>query len=62
MEAWRGVVANAYLYATRAQVGLSTFTEFTDGEVTPGERKNAGVHTLLDELVPLARAVKTLRD
>lgn len=62
VEAWRMVVANAYLYATRGQVPLSLFQDFGDDGFAPIDRREKELATVLDELVPLAGAIKTLRD
>ncbi|GMA38504.1 NADPH-dependent FMN reductase [Mobilicoccus caccae] len=62
VEHWRGVVINNYLHSTRGQVVLNLFTDFGEQGFAPDERKAKSVGNLLDELVPLAGAIKTLRD
>ncbi|GAB3710017.1 NADPH-dependent FMN reductase [Mariniluteicoccus flavus] len=61
VEQWRGIVANVFLQATRAQVSLSLFTDFGDNGFQASERREGELTTALDQLVPLAGAVKTLR-
>ncbi|GAB3623063.1 NAD(P)H-dependent oxidoreductase [Mariniluteicoccus endophyticus] len=61
VEHWRGITANVYLKATRAQVSLSLFTDFGDQGFQPGERRAAELTGVLDELVPLTKACTTLR-
>lgn len=62
VEHLRGIVAELRMADVRAQVTLSTATDFdADGVFTPGPGKDAAVHVLLDQLVPLAGAMATLR-
>lgn len=61
IEQWRTVVANVRLHAVRAQVSLSLFFDFENGDFKPLERRSAEAGALFDQLVPLAGAVKTLR-
>jgi len=62
VEHWRGVVANAHLYATRGQVALSNFTDFAeDGSVITSARLEGDLTSCLDQLEALAGAVAVLR-
>lgn len=61
VEHWRTILANAQMHAVRAQVSLSTFTDFTDGEFTPAERREGELKTVLDQLIATTRACATLR-
>ncbi|MCB0872451.1 MAG: NAD(P)H-dependent oxidoreductase [Actinobacteria bacterium] len=61
VENWRVIVINAFLYATRSVVSLSLFTDFGEGGFAPQDRRAGELNGALDELVPLAGAVKTLR-
>ena len=51
VEHWRPVVANFQQFGIRAQVALSTNTEWTDGEFRPHDRHLAELDVLLDMLV-----------
>lgn len=62
VEHWRGVVSNAHLYATRNQVSLSIFTDFTaDQQVKTSPRLEGDLTVCLDQLEALAGAVAVLR-
>ncbi|MCA1781672.1 MAG: NADPH-dependent FMN reductase [Dermatophilaceae bacterium] len=58
VEHWRPVVANFQQFGVRAQVALSTNTEWTDGEFRPHERHLGELEALFDMLVA---ATKKLR-
>ncbi|MDO5627438.1 MAG: NAD(P)H-dependent oxidoreductase [Mobilicoccus sp.] len=62
VEQWRGIALNAYLYPARAQVALSLFTDWGKDGFAPADRRTKELTALFDELVPLAGAIKTLRD
>ncbi|MFX4272516.1 NADPH-dependent FMN reductase [Propionibacteriaceae bacterium Y1685] len=62
VEQWRGIVANAHLYAVRGQVAIYLFEEFDgEGNFTPKDRRADELSTVFDQVVPLAGALKTLR-
>ena len=58
VEHWRGVVANAYMQATRGQLVLSIFTDVNESGLAPAERREGELNKVLDELEKLT---KTLR-
>ena len=45
VEHWRTIVANARMVAARAQVSLSLFDDFTDGQIAPIERREGELCT-----------------
>jgi NAD(P)H-dependent FMN reductase len=53
VEHWRAVVANFQQFGVRAQVALSTFTEWTEGAFTPADRHRDEVTAMLDQLVDI---------
>lgn len=53
VEHWRAVVANFQQFDVRAQVALSTFTQWTDGAFTPAVRHRDEVTAMLDQLVDI---------
>ena len=61
IEHWRGIVANARMVAVRAQVPLSMFQDFTDGELTPIERREQELTTVFDQVEQMAGALAPLR-
>lgn len=61
VEHWRTIVANVRMVAVRAQVSLSQFLDFTDGSFTPTERRAAELDNMLNQLVEMTAAVRTLR-
>jgi NAD(P)H-dependent FMN reductase len=61
IEHWRGIVANARMVAVRAQVPLSMFQDFTDGELTPIERREQELATVFDQVEQMAGALAPLR-
>lgn len=61
VEHWRPVVANVMMADVRAQLTFSTFTEWPDGVFTPAERREGELETVLDQLIALTGAVRTLR-
>lgn len=61
VEHWRVITANARLLAVRAQVSLSVFTDFADGEFAPQDRRTKEVGTVLDQVVELSGALAGLR-
>ncbi|MEZ5097992.1 MAG: NAD(P)H-dependent oxidoreductase [Nocardioides sp.] len=61
VEQWRVITANVMLTAVRAQVSLSTFVDWADGEFAPTERRAGEVERLLEQLVAMTAAVSTLR-
>jgi NAD(P)H-dependent FMN reductase len=61
VEHWRGIVANVMMADVRAQVSLLVFEDWKDGEFRPLERREREVDTMLDQLVEMTEAVRTLR-
>jgi NAD(P)H-dependent FMN reductase len=61
IEHWRTIVANAQMHAVRAQVSLSTFAEFPDGEFIPLGRRDGELKTVLDQVVAVTKACAVLR-
>ena len=61
IEHWRGIVANARMVAVRAQVSLSLFQDFQDGELQPIDRREAELGTLFDQVEQMAGALAPLR-
>ena len=53
VEAWRGVVNNFEQFAVRAQVAISTFTDWTGDEFAPADRHAEDLAMLLDQLVEI---------
>lgn len=54
IENWRTVVANFSMVDIRAELNISIFTEFADGEFTPDERRAGELGELFDSLVKTA--------
>lgn len=61
VEHWRTILANAQMHVVRAQVSLSTFTDFDNGEFIPGQRRPGELKTVLDQLVATTAACACLR-
>lgn len=63
VEAWRVVTNNLKLYSARNCVSINRFAEFgEDGKTfTPLDRRTGELTSMLNELVPLAKAISTLR-
>lgn len=61
VEQWRTITANVKLHAARAQLALGLFTDWGADGFAPGERRAGELANVLDELVPLSKAVGTLR-
>ena len=61
VEHWRAVVANLFMVDVRAQVSLLVFEDWKDGEFRPLERREGELDTVLDDLVAMTEAVRTLR-
>jgi hypothetical protein len=49
------------MVAVRAQVPLSMFQDFTDGELTPIERREQELATVFDQVEQMAGALAPLR-
>lgn len=62
VEQWRAIVANVKMYDVRGQVALSLFTDFTDGELSPLDRREGELKLMLDQLVTLTKATASLRN
>ena len=61
VEHWRTVAANLMLTDVRAQVSLLVFEDWKDGEFRPLDRREGELQTMLDQLVEMSAAVRTLR-
>ena len=61
VEHWRTIVANARMVAVRAQVALSLFQDFTDGELTPIERREGELSMVFDQVEQMAGALAPVR-
>src|SRR3954451_10811475 len=61
VEQWRTVVANVLMTAVRAQVPLLVFEDWKDGELRPLERRERELDTMLEQLVAMTEAVRSLR-
>lgn len=57
VEHWRGIVANASMFAARSQVAVNVMTDFPGGEFAPSERLLGDLTTMLDELVTLTSRI-----
>lgn len=51
VEHWRQILANFYMVVVRGQVPFSTFNEFDGAEFRPAERREAELHSMVDQLV-----------
>lgn len=54
IENWRLVTANFSMIDVRAEVNISTFTDFSDGKFTPDERRPDEVNAVFDAVVKAA--------
>lgn len=61
VEQLRLVMAELQIADVRAQVSLSLFRDFDNGEFKPGPRRADAVHTMLDQLIAWGGALKHLR-
>ena len=61
VEQWRTVVANLMMTDVRAQVPLLVFEDWHEGEFRPLDRREGELGTMLDQLVDMTEAVRTLR-
>ena len=61
VEHWRTVVANVMMSAVRAQLSLLVFEDWHDGDFRPLDRREGELDTMLDQLVAMTEAVRTLR-
>ena len=61
VEQWRTVVANVMMTAVRAQLSLLVFEDWKDGELRPLERRERELDTMLEQLVAMTEAVRSLR-
>ena len=62
VEQWRSILAAVVMYTVRPQVALHNFTDWTDGEFSPGERRAGELKRVLDHVVRTTRAISTLRE
>ncbi len=61
VEQWRSVTANLMMVAARAQVSLSNFRDWDGTEFAPLGSREGQLKGVLDQLVPLVRAMAGLR-
>jgi NAD(P)H-dependent FMN reductase len=61
VEHWRPVLANLKVSDARAQVSLMAFDDWKDGGFRPLDRREEELDAMLDELVELTEAVRTIR-
>jgi NAD(P)H-dependent FMN reductase len=61
VEHWRTVAANLMMTDVRAQVSLLVFEDWKDGEFRPLDRREGELQTMLDQLIEMSAAVRTLR-
>ena len=57
VEQWRQIIVNFQMLDVRAQVSLSLFTEFGPDGLTPLDRRDGELTTLLDQLIALTTQV-----
>ena len=62
VEHWRQITANFAMLAVRNQLAINTFSEFTDGEFTPAERRAGELQSVASGLVELAAVSQQLRN
>jgi NAD(P)H-dependent FMN reductase len=61
VEQWRAILANLMVADVRAQVALMVFDDWKDGDFRPLPRREEELATMLDQLVEMTEAVRTLR-
>jgi len=61
VEHLRMIMAELQIADVRAQVSLSVFTDFVDGEVRPAAHQHMALSTMLDQVVAWAAALRPLR-
>jgi NAD(P)H-dependent FMN reductase len=61
VEQWRAILANLMVADVRAQVALMVFDDWKDGEFRPIPRREDELATMLDQLVEMTEAVRTMR-
>jgi NAD(P)H-dependent FMN reductase len=61
VEHWRTILANLKVADARAQVALMAFEDWKDGEFRPLDRREDELDAMLDELVQLTEAVRSIR-
>jgi len=61
VEQWRVILANLTMSDVRAQVSLLAFEDWQDGEFRPVDRREDELQTMLDQLVEMTEAVRTIR-
>jgi NAD(P)H-dependent FMN reductase len=62
VEQWRMIVAAAFMIAVRPQVALQNFADFDANTFTPLDRRERELTSLLDSLVRMTDATRSLRD
>ncbi len=62
VEQWRSILSAVVMFTTRSQVALHHHADWTEGEFTPGERRERALERVLDQLVAATAAVRSLRD
>jgi NAD(P)H-dependent FMN reductase len=61
VEHWRTIVVNLMMTDVRAQVALSTFDDWTDGDFTPIDQREQDLETTLDQLIEMTESVRAIR-
>ena len=61
IEQWRTILANVIMSDVRAQVSLLVFEDWHEGDFRPLDRREGELDTVLDQLVEMTEAVRTLR-
>ena len=61
VEQWRTILANVMMSDVRAQVSLLVFEDWHEGDFRPLDRREGELDTVLDQLVEMTEAVRTLR-
>lgn len=59
VEHWRAVVGNFHQFDVRAQVALSTFTDWSEGEFSPAALRTADLDAMLTELTGITERLGT---
>lgn len=61
VEQWRVITANVRMIAVRAQVSLSTFSEWSEGVFTPLDRRAGELAGVFDQLEQITAALAPVR-
>jgi NAD(P)H-dependent FMN reductase len=54
VEQWRAILSNFSMIDVRQQVALSTFYDYEEGQLRAGDRRQAQLDALFDQLVEAA--------